>query len=337
MKVLGVCGGNGVLLYPFRKYLIGNIEPRSAFKTPDNIQWKLNFGDIPLENELDAVPFNGENPDVIIGAPDCGHSSILSYSRAKKLGDPTKNDSLNMFFSSLWLYKPKAFLMENLPIMLQNLGDERLAELEKEYHLVIFKDSVSKFGNSQITRERLVIIGVNRQSLVNARKVTKLFKRIYPVRELKTSSELINDLPFENKFFGQIRESDDTVVCMSYKGKKLNLGEVRDIWNNEYEGQKQWAMPGTKMKNLPGVYRNLPDQPPKTVRKQNRQFTPEGYQMSPREMARIQGVPDKFKIWIDLERLGYSINKGRVTVTKCPPYEIGRWFYKQLKKSEIWK
>jgi len=337
MKVLGVCGGNGVVLFPFKKYLMGNIEPRTAFKTPNDIQWELNFPGIPLVKELDSVEFNGLQPDIIIGAPDCGHSSVLSYSRAKKLSDPNDNESLSLYWASIRLYKPKAFLMENLPKMLESLSPDLIEEIEKDYELTIFKDSVSKFGNSQITRVRLVIIGVNRQLLVDSRKVISTLNKIYPVKELKNTRDLLNDLPTLHPEFGQVREPDDTVVCMSYKGRKLNLGQVRDIWNNQYRDQKQWSMPGTKMKNLPGVYKNFAGDPPKTVRKQNRQFTPDGYQMSPREMARIQGVPDRFKIWIDEERLGYSINKGRVTVTKCPPYEIGRWFYKQIKKTELWQ
>jgi asparagine synthase (glutamine-hydrolysing) len=50
------------------------------------------------------------------------------------------------------------------------------------------------------------------------------------------------------------------------------------------------------MKNLPGVYRNLANEYPLTARKQNRQFNSLGYIMSPRELARIQGLPDDFKI-----------------------------------------
>ena len=33
LKVLGVCGGQGALLLPFKNKLIGNIEPRGVFHT----------------------------------------------------------------------------------------------------------------------------------------------------------------------------------------------------------------------------------------------------------------------------------------------------------------
>ena len=32
-KELGVCGGQGALLFPFKNKLIGNIEPRGVFHT----------------------------------------------------------------------------------------------------------------------------------------------------------------------------------------------------------------------------------------------------------------------------------------------------------------
>ena len=46
LRVLGVCGAQGALLFPFKKYLIGNIEPRAVFHTKNEEQWKLNFGEI---------------------------------------------------------------------------------------------------------------------------------------------------------------------------------------------------------------------------------------------------------------------------------------------------
>ena len=101
MRILGINAGNGVLVYPMRKHLVACYEPRSVFKTPDDIQWKLNF-----ETPLYSGPFdlydrahreNLKNIDVVISAPDCGHSSILAYSRAKKLSNPKDNYSFNVF------------------------------------------------------------------------------------------------------------------------------------------------------------------------------------------------------------------------------------------------
>ena len=48
MKVLGVCGAQGALLYQFKDYLVGNVEPRALLHSKDEEQWKLNFGEIPF-------------------------------------------------------------------------------------------------------------------------------------------------------------------------------------------------------------------------------------------------------------------------------------------------
>lgn len=72
-----------------------------------------------------------------------------------------------------------------------------------------------------------------------------------------------------------------------------------------------------------------------TARKADRQFRPDGTIMSPGELAVIQGYPAKYKIFcIDTDNpkiRNYWINKGRVSVTKGPSYEIGLWFKKCLK------
>ena len=54
LRVLGVCGAQGALLFPFKKYLISNIEPRAVFHTKNEEQWKLNFGEIHFKRELES-------------------------------------------------------------------------------------------------------------------------------------------------------------------------------------------------------------------------------------------------------------------------------------------
>ena len=121
---------------------------------------------------------------------------------------------------------------------------------------------------------------------------------------------------------------------MYIDGKQLTLKQTKKVWNKQYKGEKRWAMPGTKMKNLPGVYRNMRDEPPMTARKETRQFDHKGNALSPRQLATIQGIPEKFKLHYDDEQWNYWLNKARVTVTKCPPYEIGLWFKNKIKEYE---
>lgn len=336
MKVLGINGGNGVILYPFKKYLIGNIEPRSDFFMGNyKDQWRLNFGNIPIRR-TDHF-FRGEQVDVIVGHPDCGHSSNLAYSRGKKLGDGKNNESMQLYINCVNAFKPKLFLFENLPTLFKSFPEAEFDEAFPDHTLHKINGTVALYGNSQISRHRLVIIGIRK----GIKSITASDFKL-PKSEninLKTSKALLADLNYPDESLCHIRESLDTVVCMEKDFKKLNLKEIKEIWNSPaYKNRKKWDATTTgkgRMKNLPGVYRNLADEYPLTARKQNRQFNHLGDIMSPRELARIQGIPDDFKLYYDPNKSQYTINKARITATKTPPYEIGLWFYKRLRKLHL--
>lgn len=333
LKVLGVNCGNGVMIYPFKDHLLANIETRSDYGTPDDIQWKLNFGSIPLYKQKPKLKrFKGVN--IVISHPTCGHSSMLAYSRGKKLGDGKADKTMKLFVKTIDYLKPQVFLFENLVTLFKSFPELEFDQVFGDYHLRKIVDSVSIFGNSQVSRERLVIVGV--------RKDQKFWKTAdFPIPSKNTISlkqvwELEWGLGKRDESLCNVREADDKVVCMEKNFKKLNLAQVREIWNSKkMEGKKKWDATTTgkgNMRNLPGVYRNLATDFPLTARKQNRQFNSNGFIMSPRELARIQGIPDTFKLWYDPSRDQYSINKARTTATKCPPFEIGQWFFNCISK-----
>lgn len=334
-QVLGVCGGNGVILRAMKSRLVANVEPRRLFHTKNHEQWKVNFGEIPyyktIQEAADTIPIG--DVQVIVGAPDCGHSSVLSYSRAKSFSDPRKNHSLNTYIEAVNYYQPFVWMMENLPALLKQIKPDELEGMMPGYHMAALEMSVSAWGNSQVTRNRLVLIGIKDGE--NWETLMKHFTNVYPVAELKTCEQLER---IADDIQGDVREPDDTMVPMEYNHVKLNLGQIRDVWNNEFAGKSRWEMPGTKMKNLPGVYKNEPDKYPKTARKETRQFDTDGNVLTPRDLAVIQGIPNSFEIYIpetdDVKVLKYWLNKARVTVTKTPPYEIGKWFSRQLRKFE---
>jgi site-specific DNA-cytosine methylase len=338
MRVIGINGGNGVILYPFKKHLVANVEIRSIFHTKNQEQWKINFGEIPYYKDgesflLNAFDRDYDKPDIIIGAPDCGHSSILAYSRAKKLSDPRDNKSLQLFIESVIKLKPTVFLMENLPKLLQQYSVEDFIEVFPDYYLIFHNLSVSDLGNSQKNRIRLLIIGYRKDSVVGKKEKDKVqyhFTNIYKVSRLKTCEQLTGDLYKENYKTGNIREDINTVITI-YAGSKLSLQAIRNYWQENPE-KKRYVVTDRKFSTAPGVYRNLSNSFPATARKANRQYNHLGLQLTPRELARIQGIPDRFKLFIDPTNKLYWINKTRASVTKCPPYEVGYWFYKQCKK-----
>lgn len=335
MKILGVCGGNGVILHPLKEYVVGNFEPRPIFHSKFSKQWHSNFEyRQPIFKDWQLCKKMIGKVDIIMGAPDCGHSSILSYSRKKTLGEPKENISLTYYIKAVKYYKPKIFLMENLPALLNTYGKQDLINAFEGYNVKIIKGTMDEWGNSQINRERLLIIGY-----INP-EWKKKFKKPDLKSQIKTCQELLEGLDEENLEIAHIRE-DIRLSFTMYSGFRITGIETALKWRKELKGKSRWPVEDRNFTTVPGVYRNLDDSYPATARKANRQFNNKGLMMSPRELARIQGVPDDFKIYIEDDEdttykdLIYWINKGRTSVTKCPPYEIGVWFKECLNKIKL--
>lgn len=336
ITVIGVNAGLGVALYPFKNNLLFNIESRGIFHTPKNEQWQSNFANIPLYKQLYLNKTQYSKVDVLISSPDCGSGSIFRLSRAKEYGNHKENHSLLMFFEAIDFYKPKIFLFENLEGLFKSFPEKDFDELLKNYRLIKHKTSVAYFGNSQKTRKRLVIVGVRRDL---PKKTLKYFRLPDKRDKIKACWELDIFLGVpENPTLCHVREDRDTEISI-HAGKKMRLSEIQGIWQTILKGKKRWHLyyPGFKFSTAPGVYRNLKNDYPATARKANRQFDFNGLTMSPRQLARIMGVPDKFNLYFDTARPGYWINKGRTCVTKGMVYEVATWFKKSLIKSEhIW-
>lgn len=329
IRVMGVCAAQGALLFPFRKHLIANIEPRAVFHTQGEIQWKLNFGFIPFLRELKQ--WEGITPNVIIGSPSCGHSSVFSYSRKKTLGKPREDLTLTMFINSIERFEPEIFLMENLPKLLDLIPLEEWQEKLPKYQLIVHCHSVFDFGNSQKSRKRLILIGIHKKSSLKPEN----FNKIFPV----SKPFLVKSIPnLINKELNFLEEDDKKLAMYHYKDKTkqtLTVKQVRDLWNGEFKEEFKWPMKTLKMKTLPGVYRNREEAYPLTLRPSSRQFNPQGNPMGLEEYRVIMGFPKKYKVYFNPEARTYWLNKGRNTLAKGSVYEVGKWFKKCLKKS--WK
>lgn len=334
--VLGVCGGNGVILYALKDRLVANCEPRKLFHSKGQEQWKANFGDIPLYDTYEKLPkIEPGKLKVIIGAPDCGHSSQLCYAMSKKLFNPKDNQSLNFFIHCVQKYQPEIFVMENLPKMLTAMTEEDWKAALPNYKFVMHDGPCSDYGNSQMTRRRLLMIGTREYTP----KFKKIFSNVHRIKEpkkVKHFEKVYRELK-ETGISGCLTEPLDKVVSMKYKDKKLNLKQVKKIWNTLYKEYSMWQMPESKMKTLPGVYRLKPDAWPRTVMKELRQFDTKGRVMSPRQLALYQGIPNDFVLYHEEGKEQYWINKQRVTVAKTPPHEMAAWFRKQLTRYEKWQ
>lgn len=331
MNVLGICAGQGGLLFPFRKHLLGNIEPRGVFHTNCESQWKVNFGDIPFYKGYNLPEFD-EKVNVILSSPDCGMSSIMRLSKVKELGKPKDNRSLNLVIEGINYYKPKIFLIENLPRLLSLLPNKYLQEAFKDYKLIFHERSVSDYGNSQVSRKRLVIVGVHKKT---GKKYLDAFNEVFQVKTPTITRNLLND--YQNPLNYNI-PLDKTLAMYDYrklpKKKNLTVKKIQLLWNSDFKNEKKWPIKTAKMSTLPGVYRLELDKAPLTLRPADRQFRPDGYPLGILDFKAIMGFPKAYKIFMDEGNYLYWLNKARYTITKGSVFEIAIWFKRCLKRAE---
>lgn len=329
MNVLGISAGQGGLLFPFRKRLLGNIEPRGVFHTPGEEQWKANFKDVPFYKGYCLQEFD-EKVDIIISSPDCGASSIMRLSKVKELGKPKDNRSLNLVIEGINYYKPKIFLIENLPRLLSLLPNKYLQETFKDYKLIFHERSVSDYGNSQVSRKRLIIIGVHKKT---GKKYLNAFDEVFQVKTPKLTRELLFESPYGSNYNIPIEK---TLAMYDYRKlpakKNLTVRKIQLLWNSDFKNEKKWPIKTAKMSTLPGVYRLELDKAPLTLRPADRQFRPDGYPLGILDFKAIMGFPKAYKIFMDEGNYLYWLNKARYTIAKGSVYEIAIWFKRCLKK-----
>lgn len=340
-NLLGICAGQGALLFPFlgsKKFnLLGNIEPRSVFHTKSESQWKANFKGIPFLKGYELP--EDWHPDIILSSPDCGSCSVMRLSKSKTLGDPKSNKSIQLVFQAIQYYEPALFLIENLPRLLSLISKEMLTDFFKNYKLIFHERSVSDFGNSQVSRKRLVIIGVH---LDKGKEYLDSFNEVFQVNTPKLARDLLVQAPQE----ALIPFSDKVLAMYDYRKlpekKNLTVRQVRQLWTHDFKDEKKWPIKTAKMSTLPGVYRLEYDKPPLTLRPADRQFRPDGYPLGIEDFKAIMGFPDKFEIYLhkngdtfegDFKDYHYWLNKARYTIAKGSVYEVGIWFKKCLKKA----
>ena len=333
LKVLGISAGQGALLHPFLEKknckIIANIEPRGVFHTPKEEQWKLNFGNIPFSRH--GFDQNWK-PNVIVSSPDCGASSIMRLSKVKQLGKPEENKSLNLVIEGISFYKPQFFLIENLPRLLSLVPRSYFEEVFKDYHLLFHDVSVSEFGNSQVSRKRLLIIGFK------YRGYKKPFTSIFQVNTPKLSRNALEAPYFKGKNTNYMPPKNKTLAMYDYRKLPdktcLTVREIHGLWMRDFKNEKKWPIKTAKMATLPGVYRLEADKPPLTVRPADRQFRPDGWPLGILDFRNIMGFPENYQLFMDNsseKSYLYWLNKSRYALAKGSVYEVGLWFYQVLR------
>lgn len=132
--------------------------------------------------------------DVIIGGPPCQGFSVAG----KRIVDDERNKLYKNFVRFVKYFKPKAFLMENVPNILSIGGgivkDSIVSDFSRLGYKVSYKVLLaSNYGTPQ-NRRRAIFVGLQNGSLFSFPEKT--------VEKATTSFEALSDLPEESLFDG---------------------------------------------------------------------------------------------------------------------------------------
>jgi DNA (cytosine-5)-methyltransferase 1 len=244
----------------------------SEWDEPCQIMYEANFGEKPAGDITKIDAEDVPNHDILTGGFPCQSFSIIG--RGKGFSDTRGT----LFFDVeriIKMKKPKAFLLENVKQLTSHDGGktfkvilDRLEDLGYYVHYKVLNGL--NFGVPQ-KRERIMLVG---------------FKKNYPFEFPKNGTE--------TKTLADILEQDDQIdkkhfLSDSFRKKLENkLKEqnkkiiVRPVVLHENKGGNIGIHPHSCALRANGSYNYL------TVNGERR--------LTPREMLRLQGFPDSFKI-----------------------------------------
>ena len=249
-----------------------------------------------IEKEL-----NGKSVDLIIGGPPCQGFSVAG----KRIVDDVRNKLYKNFVRFVEYYKPKAFMMENVPNIL-SIGsgivrDSIVKDFSDLGYKVVYQVlTASNYGTPQ-NRRRAVFVGCKNG-----------FEFKFPektVEKLITSSEALSDLP-ENS----LEDGTPYPIASKCDYQKLMRCNSDKVYNHQITEHNERTKEIIALVPDGGNYKNLPEELQQTrkvhiawtrLNSQKPSFTIDtGHRHhfhykwnripTVRESARIQSFPDDF-------------------------------------------
>jgi site-specific DNA-cytosine methylase len=246
LRAIGITCGVGSMLVGARAAgfkIEGNVEWRKYYSQPDErglTTFGQNFPDSIYRGsreEMTEEEFRRfSNPDIALGHPECGNFSRLSganKNNKEKLFDPA---DIPLFVDLVAQFKPRFFVMDDLPKSFMAFPMEKYAEKLPEYDL--FPEWISNwgYGNVQKYRDRMFMLG--------ALKTERWAFRPGEEEHSKGVKDIIGDLPKPRARgnFPNHDPHDGTLDCF----RALNLGE--------YRRKNTWAEVQAYFRDKPGGY-----------------------------------------------------------------------------------
>lgn len=251
-----------------------------------------------VKNQLD-----GKNIDVIIGGPPCQGFSVAG----KQIIDDDRNKLYKSFVKFVAYYKPKAFMLENVPNIL-SIGNGVVKDaIVKDFsalgYKVVYKVlTASDYGVPQ-NRRRAIFVGLkNENEFIFPKPIVDTKNRV-------TSKEALSDLP-ENS----LEDGAEYPVIAESEYQKVERKNSKGIYNHQITEHNERTKKIIALVPDGGNYKDLPSELQQTrkvhiawtrLNSQKPSFTIDcGHRHhfhykfnripTVRESARLQSFPDDF-------------------------------------------
>ena len=293
--------------------IVGNVEWRKYYHVKDDRgrnTFLENFQGAEFPRSVEQMTEEQfkkfSNPDLALGHPECGNFSQLSGAnkdRKEKLFDPA---DIPLFVDIIAKFKPRFFVMDDLPRSFMAYPMSKYAEKLPEYDL--FPEWISNwgYGNVQKGRNRMFMLG----ALKKEKWVFKANEFVNPL----TVKDVLEDLPTPRRGSNvpnhdphdMERDCARALNLYEYR-RKHNWGSVRDYFKDkpggytleltltkEMQGQRVRDGKEPNSKRI-GFLKGHWEGPAHVLTGGNANFhhlRNEPYTV--RERARLQGFPDDF-------------------------------------------
>ena len=269
--------------------------------------------------------------DVIIGGPPCQGFSLAG----KRNVDDPRNKLYQAFVKTVAHFKPKAFVLENVPNLISMAGgaikDAIIRDFEAlGYHVVYKVLTASDYGVPQ-RRRRVFFVGILDKN--------KTFKYPEPNKKEVTTSEALSDLPENSIADGS---SYPCEPLSEYQKEMRKNSKV--VFNHQVSSHSEQTKKIISLVPDGGNYKDLPEElqgtrrvhiawtrfnsakPSNTIDTGHRHHFHYKYNRIPtvRESARLQSFPD------DFEFLGSKTDQYKQVGNAVPP-KLAESVAKQLK------
>jgi len=244
----------------------------------------------------------GNKIDVIIGGPPCQGFSISG----KRNPDDPRNNLYRGFVKTVAYFKPKAFVLENVPNLVSMSGGKIKDQIIKDFSVLGYDVKykillASDYGVPQ-NRRRVVFVGVLGKNIFEYPKAISL-------KNKQTCFDALCDLPENSITDGSINK-----IKPKSDYQKLMRIKIDKIYNHEVSQHSEKTVSIIALVPDGGNYKNLPEhlketrkvhiawtrynskKPSPTIDTGHRHHFHYNYNRIPtvRESARLQSFPDNF-------------------------------------------